>query len=975
MRRFVYAATLILALLVVSSAANAFLEKETFRLGETKTYTVQADEYDVVLTFLSNPASADMEAQFAINGKQSEPLKEDDTFTHEDMTLRVDDLRVSNNDAEAEVYLSGPGELERVDDLEQESYSLIEGEQLDVFIDERLTTIVQVFVSDPVSGGRSTKFALDGKLTQELNEGESVKTDHYTLTVDKISYEEERDVGEVVFTIEAVQISGAETHCSALVNEYCGVDGNTYPNKCVLVEAGTEISYHAPCRGGAYDACYASGGEWKLFSNTCVDSCSAVGSNGMCGQAMTEGCDCGPNQCWDGERCVDNPDGDDELNTYELYVYDETTRIINGERYVIDWVDHDGNEWVTLRFNDHISDPLGVGESEEIEDDLYVSVDEIMLEVGMLAVMPQVSLTIRAESMEMPEHDDPEVDLAHYPTFLFEDGEFVGKIVIGEDAPTTDVASAVDIAADLQAGVEDPIEAGIAVLDSAIGYDDHRVVAIGSVCDNGYIEDVLTLHFDYHLTDMDIRPYQMCEYLTLRHLTGGERLGVIALVDTGDHTAVLVTGETSEEASWAADVLASRMDCPMSADGGLQPGAPCRINYELEGSFCTVEPNGDEYDVTCFDHFPRHEVDFPDTCPNVHERVRMMERTIFHLADESTVTLVHGEEEFDVYWDGSVLEVKPSIYPVMIDGTRYDLREDPRLAVEVLLGDDIVAKAYIRKAYISEDCDVITIQLSVVDDDATKISFELDEGWNLITLPGEVQRFAYSGDEKLLGYVYVDGEYLTLSQARDELKTRFAEYLATHAFWVYAYSDERLQAWVEPIEVDALEVEPGWNLLPIIAPFAGESLEQLAPGCDLMSAYLWDSEEQEWEAWGLATRFRSSMVGDGFLLRANQACTLEGGLLAPPSFPTDDDMHEDHSSTQGRAYGQARASEAIEDARERWRVRVEEVPRGLRVKPFENPLWSDEQRRLVNEMVDSLEEDGLIEVDDDGVITVQGGDE
>ncbi len=51
--------------------------------------------------------------------------------------------------------------------------------------------------------------------------------------------------------------------------------------------------------------CGAAGGEWKEFPNTCVDSCDyrRAEQETMCGMAMTYGCECGPDMCWNGESC------------------------------------------------------------------------------------------------------------------------------------------------------------------------------------------------------------------------------------------------------------------------------------------------------------------------------------------------------------------------------------------------------------------------------------------------------------------------------------------------------------------------------------------------------------------------------------------------------------------------------------------------------------------------------------------------
>lgn len=55
-------------------------------------------------------------------------------------------------------------------------------------------------------------------------------------------------------------------------------------------------------------ACSASGGTWETFPNSCVDSCEKAADPGlMCLTVLTDGCNCGPDRCWDGDTCVNNP--------------------------------------------------------------------------------------------------------------------------------------------------------------------------------------------------------------------------------------------------------------------------------------------------------------------------------------------------------------------------------------------------------------------------------------------------------------------------------------------------------------------------------------------------------------------------------------------------------------------------------------------------------------------------------------------
>ncbi len=55
------------------------------------------------------------------------------------------------------------------------------------------------------------------------------------------------------------------------------------------------------------EECILLGGTWREFSNGCVDSCSYERNEEVfCSQAITEGCDCGIDMCWNGKECVSN---------------------------------------------------------------------------------------------------------------------------------------------------------------------------------------------------------------------------------------------------------------------------------------------------------------------------------------------------------------------------------------------------------------------------------------------------------------------------------------------------------------------------------------------------------------------------------------------------------------------------------------------------------------------------------------------
>ena len=54
--------------------------------------------------------------------------------------------------------------------------------------------------------------------------------------------------------------------------------------------------------------CVLAGGTWNTFSNGCVDSCDLERNpeSILCTQTITDGCDCGPDRCWNGQSCETN---------------------------------------------------------------------------------------------------------------------------------------------------------------------------------------------------------------------------------------------------------------------------------------------------------------------------------------------------------------------------------------------------------------------------------------------------------------------------------------------------------------------------------------------------------------------------------------------------------------------------------------------------------------------------------------------
>ncbi|MEQ9363801.1 MAG: hypothetical protein RIF32_06145 [Leptospirales bacterium] len=71
-------------------------------------------------------------------------------------------------------------------------------------------------------------------------------------------------------------------------------------------DAGSEKSATPPPERTPKEQCLASGGQWMMFNNGCLDACEyRRGAVTMCTQARKLGCYCKGSRCWNGSRCED----------------------------------------------------------------------------------------------------------------------------------------------------------------------------------------------------------------------------------------------------------------------------------------------------------------------------------------------------------------------------------------------------------------------------------------------------------------------------------------------------------------------------------------------------------------------------------------------------------------------------------------------------------------------------------------------
>ncbi len=168
-----------------------------------------------------------------------------------------------------------------------------------------------------------------------------------------------------------------------------------------------------------------------------------------------------------------------------------------------------------------------------------------------------------------------------------------------------------------------------------------------------------------------------------------------------------------------------------------------------------------------------------------------------------------------------------------------------------------------------------------------KIKLGLQEGWNLITLPGKGE-LSLGNCDALHGFVYIDGEYLTMKNAEERLgREGLMEYLRKHSFWAYSFKKCELEFKLEEYTpYTGLELSEGWNFMPITADMVGKSLKDMQGNCEFQKTYLWDAKKQGWEEHNVESKFSDEHKFKGLIVKTADSCSLgQDSIPTPPPLP------------------------------------------------------------------------------------------
>ena len=118
----------------------------------------------------------------------------------------------------------------------------------------------------------------------------------------------------------------------------------------------------------------------------------------------------------------------------------------------------------------------------------------------------------------------------------------------------------------------------------------------------------------------------------------------------------------------------------------------------------------------------------------------------------------------------------------------------------------------------------------------------------------------------------------------------FAKIISQPA-WVYSGKKGLLKLESAVITLDLNPLQSGWNFITITPEFDGKTWNQISEPCDVLKAYVFDAEAQEWvnlnTIYSSGTFGEAAEQGQGIIMKVSSSCTLDisGSSGDPPTLP------------------------------------------------------------------------------------------
>ncbi len=169
-----------------------------------------------------------------------------------------------------------------------------------------------------------------------------------------------------------------------------------------------------------------------------------------------------------------------------------------------------------------------------------------------------------------------------------------------------------------------------------------------------------------------------------------------------------------------------------------------------------------------------------------------------------------------------------------------------------------------------------------------EMSLDLYKGWNLISIPGELQVLEASecdaSDFKILEYNPETKEFETVA------KGEFGK-----AYWLYNPGSQCSVTGHVREAVSIQELGPlaaGWNFTAVTVDMIESKIEGLGENCGLKAAYFFNASARKWEK-AMNRNLSASDLGKGLALHATNACRLGKTAEPEPPMPGLPEMPDD----------------------------------------------------------------------------------
>ncbi|MBI2530318.1 MAG: hypothetical protein HYW05_04210 [Candidatus Diapherotrites archaeon] len=157
-----------------------------------------------------------------------------------------------------------------------------------------------------------------------------------------------------------------------------------------------------------------------------------------------------------------------------------------------------------------------------------------------------------------------------------------------------------------------------------------------------------------------------------------------------------------------------------------------------------------------------------------------------------------------------------------------------------------------------------------------RIKLEIYKGWNLISLPGEIDgESAFDcevSDWRIFEYNTAENKFEPVTQPS-----------FTRAIWLYnpgkGCSPEGTVRKSFPLEFIA-PLEKGWNFIPVFADMLKKKITDFE-NCEFKAAYFYNANSRKWEK-ALTREISESDLGKGMAVYAEESCILGEGEIEPP---------------------------------------------------------------------------------------------